>query len=548
MWYCCDNLLINIPARVFQKESGFALTNPYILSGAPFLADINLAGFYPGNILFWFFENPFRALTIAIIIHFFVAFTGMYALTKNILSAIVFTFSGALVTYTNNLPMLQVASLLPWVFWAWNKNLILFVFFASLQIFAGYAQFMYYTWLLLVFWSIWFLRQRRIRLWRRPKNMWPRLVAVSAVAIITSIQVVPFLQVARESTRASFGYEYAVFDSLNPLATVRLFIPWSVGILNQGTAWVMGGSVYGYVGVLPIIFAAVASRRKPIVRFFLVIAVASFFLALGKYNPLYPVLIKIIPGLGSFRSPQHFLLLWTFAISILAGFGVERRKTVRTWFAWVAGAMIFAAFVAPFITIRQTPPQIRSLIVQNSAISAIMLSLLYKYPTRFFVSLFLFIDLFLFTRSNIITLPQSTVNSWLEKSAQVAQKIESDGKMYVHRDLYAAPIQKQFGKFDWPGEAAWQVAILRPNINMLYHLASIDGYAAVVSNDYQKSFGVAATDPTGVNMGEITGEKLLLWGVDSVLAPTDPKYIEKLFPLVLSDWLGNMAIYRVARK
>jgi hypothetical protein len=114
--------------------------------------------------------------------------------------------------------------------------------------------------------------------------------------------------------------------------------------------------------------------------------------------------------------------------------------------------------------------------------------------------------------------------------------------------LFYAPIQKRFGTFDWPQEASWQVAILRPNINMLYRLSSIDGYASIVSQEYQNSFGVPGTDPTGVNLGPITGEMLIERGVDTVLAPPHPTYIAELYPLQLSSWQPTMTIYRKMRK
>ena len=577
VWYCCDNLLINIPARKFQIEElrlgRFPLENPYIFSGTPFLADINLAALYPGNIIFFLFRNPFGALTIAIIYHFFVAFTGVYLVAKTLglsrtaryVSAIVFTFSGTMVTYTNNLPMLQVAALLPWVFWAWVRLLarptpirvIVFATLASLQIFAGHAQFMYYTWALLLAWTI---------------VHWPKKAvyvgwSVIFVTILTAVQTVPFFKFAQESTRSTFGYEYSVYDSLNPLAIIRLIIPWSVGILNQGTAWAMGGSVYGYVGVLPLILTLVAPRRKPVVRFFLIVALVSFITALGKYTPFYPLLYRIVPGLGSFRSPQHFLLIWTFAIAILAGYGSQKLARAKKLLVIAAAGMLSVAvfavaifgthvfdplfpakLVSKFALDPALRPTIMRLIVLNTGLTAIIVSLFYKYRTGLAICVLIFSDLFIFTRSNIITESQSTVSSWFEVNDALVRSIEPDGKIFVHKDLYPAQYQKQFGKNQLPDEAAWQVAILRPNINMLYRIGSIDGYASIVSRTYQDSFGVPATDPTGINVGEVTGEKLISRSVNVVLAPPDQKYIRELYPLMLSEWTPRMAIYREARK
>ncbi len=172
--YCCDNLSINIPSKIYlidQLKSGhFPLWNPYNLSGTPFLADINLALLYPLNLLY-FFLSPFRALTWSIIISVFVSLTGTFLVAKSfkqsnlasIAGAIVFGFSGMLVTYTNNIPLLQTASLLPWVFWGVKefmdrqniKALIIASVLAALQVFAGHPQLTYLTWLLIFTYFIW---------------------------------------------------------------------------------------------------------------------------------------------------------------------------------------------------------------------------------------------------------------------------------------------------------------------------------------------------------------------------------------------------------
>jgi hypothetical protein len=58
-----------------------------------------------------------------------------------------------------------------------------------------------------------------------------------------------------------------------------------------------------------------------------VLAALGLFLALGRYNPLYWVLFKLVPGFGLFRVPARWLLLYAFGAAMLAGIGLQRVST-----------------------------------------------------------------------------------------------------------------------------------------------------------------------------------------------------------------------------
>ena len=122
--YCCDNGTVNVPSKIYLAseliQGRFPLWNPYIFSGSPYFADINLGTLYPLNIVYVLF-SPFRALTIEIILSYFVATVGTYLLSRSIglsviasfYSSIVYIFSGTIASYTNNVSMLHVAVLMP---------------------------------------------------------------------------------------------------------------------------------------------------------------------------------------------------------------------------------------------------------------------------------------------------------------------------------------------------------------------------------------------------------------------------------------------------
>ncbi len=80
----------------------------------------------------------------------------------------------------------------------------------------------------------------------------------------------------------------------------------------------------GYVGLLPLLlaFAALLQRRKREVWFYGLCALASLALALGRWNPLYLLLLRV-PLFNLFRVPARFLLLFTLAAAALAGWGAD---------------------------------------------------------------------------------------------------------------------------------------------------------------------------------------------------------------------------------
>jgi hypothetical protein len=54
------------------------------------------------------------------------------------------------------------------------------------------------------------------------------------------------------------------------------------------------------------------------------LAVGGLLLALGGYTPLYPVFYKVIPGFGLFRVPPRWLAWYALAVALLAGMGLDR--------------------------------------------------------------------------------------------------------------------------------------------------------------------------------------------------------------------------------
>jgi len=553
VFYCCDNLAINIPSKVFLveqlKHGKFPIWNPYILSGSSFLADINLGTLYPLNLLFWVL-SPFRALTIGVIIDFMIAIIGVYVFGRSLkmsqfgatLAAIIFTFSGTMVTYTNNIPMLQVASLLPWVMWAWIKFFsnptklfyLILVALLALQIIAGHPQLTYYTWLLGVAY-IFFVSPISVK-----QKFISFVSIVGLVFLLSAVQVIPFIELVRFSTRLGRGFSYASFDSLHPFNIVRLVIPNIVGNLSQGLDWLQGGSVYGYIGILPFLLLFWIPIKHIHVRFFLGVAIASFFLALGKYTPIYFLFYRFIPGIGNFRSPQHFLLLYTFSLAILSGFGIDEALQKNKWKTFLNVLFVIAFFfiVFGFLWIglgryvlmiipkfRQFAPDIQRDIVffisKGCIIVGIFYLISYFVNRRAVLLLIVFLELFIFSSHGLVSTEEAKLVKWFDSGQKIADRmrdLENGYRMFVSPQLYANPIKKQFGVRYQELESTWQMSILRTNINMLYHLSTIDGYASLIDRYYKELFQKGEGDPTGIDFGDMKNIAWDNFGVRYILA------------------------------
>src|SRR5581483_351245 len=150
------------------------------------------------------------------------------------------------------------------------------------------------------------------------------LIAALGLALV-AVQVVPTAELQREGIRGGgLAYPEAVSFSLPPTLLLQALLP---GFWRNPF-----GEFVGYVGVIPLGLAllalAVAPRRWTVLGGLL--AGIGLALALGGYNPLYPLLYQVVPGLSLFRVPARWLFVYSFGAALLAGLGAE-------W-VWRAGA------------------------------------------------------------------------------------------------------------------------------------------------------------------------------------------------------------------
>jgi hypothetical protein len=131
-----------------------------------------------------------------------------------------------------------------------------------------------------------------------------------------------------------------------------------------------------YVGILPLLLAAVGVAKKRR-WFFIVLAILAAAFACGIYTPLFK-LYRYMPPFGFFRAPGRLLLYATLALAVFGGDGLDYFVRSRSR-AYVAAALgVTLATAALVLTFRLTLPQLKSVIEKTAAAKAEVAASRYK--------------------------------------------------------------------------------------------------------------------------------------------------------------------------
>ncbi len=357
------------PYRAYAAEAlrggRIPLWNPYLFLGAPFLANIQAAVFYPLNWPLCWLSAP-RMISYSIIIHIFLAslFTYLYARLSiglshfgAFLAAIVFAFSGFLGARVEHVNQLNIFAWMPLSFLLLDLALgqgsekrgsleavgerigylLLAGLVTAMQFTAGHIQAAYICLFALGVYTLIGSREWGVASGNKTKSYLQILkgiggrlaiyiLIVALGAALTAVQLLPTYELSRLSIRSKgLSYREAVSFSIRPHLLPYSLLP----IIGVDLREIFGESFaeyVGYVGLLALTLALVGAFLGPGGRHkncFITLAVLGFFLAFGLYNPLYFVFYKLVPGFALFRAPARWLYLYTFGLAMLAGLGAD---------------------------------------------------------------------------------------------------------------------------------------------------------------------------------------------------------------------------------
>jgi hypothetical protein len=352
-----DMYVFAYPMKVFAgisiREGLIPLWDPYLGAGMPFLANLQSEVFYPPNFLFYFLPSHL-ALKLFIVLHFFLSGAFTYFFTRELdlsrfsalFSAVVFTFSGSLLSTIDTTSALCTTTWLPLVLLFHYKLLKTFKprwifltgFVLAIQFLGGFPE----VFLITLFCTGWMtlihikqrygtqglgseVRGRKTRVYRLLLVTYCLLPIIIAMGLVMG-QLLPFLELMGLSTRGQgLTYDAASQGAFYPGHLIRLLIPDFYGNPMEGRptpleeGWLRGM----YIGILPLILAILGVlSSRPFKTLFVVLSLFFVLLSLGDHFFLYRILFPF--GLGVIRFPSKFFIPATLTLSVLSGYGIEK--------------------------------------------------------------------------------------------------------------------------------------------------------------------------------------------------------------------------------
>lgn len=334
------------PMRAFVagewRQWRVPLWDPYTYAGTPAAAASLFAAFYPFNAWLALFPHPFpfEALELEAILHLGLAgvftmllvrqWTGRTA--AGLLAGVAFSLGGFLTSYpVLQLGILETAAWLPAGLWLLDGGLtqrdlrrILFagLAFAS-ALLAGHPQtFLYIAYVTAAFF---FFRAWRLRVSWRFAGQAAATLALATVGL-SAAQWLPSLELARLSPRAALSFA-EVSNGFTPAELWGLLRP----NLGEWSPLYVGWAPLGFAAVAFVLSVLPGSARRwraghitsrADVWFWLAVAGVAALLSLGRNGFLYPLAHDIAPGFDMFRNQERAAFLVSFALCVLAGYGL----------------------------------------------------------------------------------------------------------------------------------------------------------------------------------------------------------------------------------
>ena len=339
------------PMRTFVagewQQGRIPLWDPYTYAGTPAAAASLFAAFYPFNAWLTLFPRPFPFIALELEAIFHLGLAGVFTMllvrrwtgrtAAGLLAGAAFSLGGFLTSYpVPQLGILETAAWLPAGLWLLEggltrrdlRRILLAGLAFACALLAGHPQTFLY--IVYVTAACFVFRAWRLRLpWRFTGTAALTLAVV--MAGVSAAQWLPSLELARLSPRASLSYA----EVSNGFTLPEL---WGLLRPNPGQWSPL------YIGWAPLAFVAVAlilaaARRwqtgratgRADIWFWLAVAGVALLLSLGRNGFLYPLAHGLLPGFDTFRNQERAAFLVSFALSVLAGYGLAALLDARRW-------------------------------------------------------------------------------------------------------------------------------------------------------------------------------------------------------------------------
>ena len=315
------------------KQGNFSLWNDRLLSGVPLTAPAGT--FYPLN---WLFAPipAWMALSYSLLLHFSLAGVFAFICARGfgmrrrgaVVTGVVFMLSGFFVAHLYSANIVSTVPWLPLILWAteqWRQKLQfryigVGALATGLMFLAGHPQIPLFSVSIVVIYLLFAVildtgSGQRLRI----------LLGAGVMFGLSLLVASPLIWDLYETSQTYAGaapgtYEYCTTMSLAPGLLPHMIFPY---LFSHSRDFVMV-EMSGYVGIMAFPLAVLGVRYwNHKIRFFLLfLAAVSVLLVLGKYTPLYDLMCRV-PIYNAFRVPARNWFEFDFALAMLAGAGVS---------------------------------------------------------------------------------------------------------------------------------------------------------------------------------------------------------------------------------
>lgn len=335
--------LFTVAHQAFQQTGELPLWDPHTLAGFPYIANPHEQLFFPLNALMLIISPDYLFFPF-LMLFTFLAGACAYALARrwlppfpSLITAISYMLSGTLIGKIHNgvLSYFEVICLLPLLFFALQlvreqptvrRTLSLAALWGLLLTINNMQLFLYSTTAAGIFLAL----QLAYTRWRNARNVLGSVTLAGVLAmLLASVVLLPLAESMAYSTISrEVDPTFQTEGSLPPLALAQFILPWAFGAADTYFGPKPWGVLYNYIGILTLLLACVAvlHTRNSVTKTFLWLMGFSLIFSLGRYTPLSS-LTSILPGFSLFRFPAKMLVVFVFAITLLAGFGAHALRT-----------------------------------------------------------------------------------------------------------------------------------------------------------------------------------------------------------------------------
>ena len=348
------------------KDFKLPFWTPLIQCGFPLVAESQVGVFYLPNLILLGLLPFHVAYSYMNLLHWFIAGWGTYAYAKQMklesmpafVAAGVFVFGGAYGGAYYNMTSLKTICWFPVALYFLERYLenqkgrflVGMAVVISQSLVAGYLQIAVLTWFIFGVYAL-------LRIFIFPENSIPgtkkvltlgALAGVTAVALILALpQIYLTFQMAMLSNRTGLAEGYAYVGSMSPMVLGTMVIP-NLSLILRGNNLYAGSFA---LFLVLFAFSSPDTRKSQILRIWVTMTLLALLLALGRWSPLYVLLIKLTK-FYSFRVPAKFVGFICFGLAMLSAVGFQALWQGRSTQAMVKKAFhAYLAIVAIFVAL-----------------------------------------------------------------------------------------------------------------------------------------------------------------------------------------------------